>query len=75
MVGGDALPNFQLVSDFRPMGDQPAAIAQLLAGLGQDQTLLGATGTGKSLGYDDPVFVVEKRGNTLASRCVNGRVD
>ncbi|MEE8515621.1 MAG: excinuclease ABC subunit UvrB [Alphaproteobacteria bacterium] len=42
---------FRLVSDFTPAGDQPEAIAQLLAGLGQgerDQTLLGVTGSGKT---------------------------
>ncbi|MEK8131775.1 excinuclease ABC subunit UvrB [Paenibacillus filicis] len=42
---------FQLVSDFTPQGDQPAAIEQLLASIrsGQrHQTLLGATGTGKT---------------------------
>ncbi|MEM1209016.1 MAG: excinuclease ABC subunit UvrB [Planctomycetota bacterium] len=42
---------YQLVSEHRPMGDQPAAIEQLLRGveLGQKyQTLLGATGTGKT---------------------------
>jgi excinuclease ABC subunit B len=42
---------FELVSDFRPMGDQPQAIEGLVEGLKQDrryQTLLGATGTGKT---------------------------
>ena len=42
---------FELVSDFRPMGDQPQAIESLLDGLKQGQryqTLLGATGTGKT---------------------------
>jgi excinuclease ABC subunit B len=45
------MPEFKLVSDFRPMGDQPQAIEQLVAGLQQGhrhQTLLGATGTGKT---------------------------
>ena len=45
------MPEFQLVSDFRPQGDQPQAIAQLIAGLKAGhvhQTLLGATGTGKT---------------------------
>ena len=45
------MSRFQLVSDFQPTGDQPAAIAQLIAGLEQGykhQTLLGATGTGKT---------------------------
>jgi excinuclease ABC subunit B len=42
---------FELVSDFQPMGDQPQAIDELVDGLKQDQryqTLLGATGTGKT---------------------------
>ncbi len=42
---------FELVSDFQPMGDQPQAIEELLAGLRRGdrfQTLLGATGTGKT---------------------------
>lgn len=45
------MPRFELGSDFRPTGDQPEAIAQLVEGLEQDdrfQTLLGATGTGKT---------------------------
>lgn len=42
---------FRLVSDFTPTGDQPEAIAQLIDGLNKGerhQTLLGATGTGKT---------------------------
>jgi len=45
------MPQFQIVSDFRPTGDQPTAIEQLVQGLEsgmQHQTLLGATGTGKT---------------------------
>ena len=45
------MPDFQLESEFQPRGDQPHAIAQLVAGLQQGythQTLLGATGTGKT---------------------------
>jgi excinuclease ABC subunit B len=45
------MPRFQLVSEFQPTGDQPEAIAALLEGLDQGyrhQTLLGATGTGKT---------------------------
>ena len=43
--------SFQLVSNFKPMGDQPEAIKQLTEGLrsGQEkQTLLGVTGSGKT---------------------------
>ena len=42
---------FQVISDYTPSGDQPAAIAQLTSRLAadeQDIVLLGATGTGKS---------------------------
>ncbi|PDO11160.1 MAG: excinuclease ABC subunit B [Candidatus Reconcilbacillus cellulovorans] len=42
---------FQLVSDFRPQGDQPQAIERLVRGVlegRKHQTLLGATGTGKT---------------------------
>ncbi|HEX2184539.1 MAG TPA: DEAD/DEAH box helicase family protein, partial [Chloroflexota bacterium] len=45
------MPEFQLVSEFKPAGDQPRAIAQLVEGVRageRAQTLLGATGTGKT---------------------------
>lgn len=43
--------DFQLVSEFKPTGDQPEAIAEIVAGieLGRPhQTLLGVTGSGKT---------------------------
>lgn len=42
---------FNLVSNFKPSGDQPEAIKKLVEGLNKDekyQVLLGATGTGKT---------------------------
>ena len=42
---------FVLSSEFQPAGDQPAAIAELVAGMTageRNQVLLGATGTGKT---------------------------
>lgn len=42
---------FELVSEFEPQGDQPKAIEQLMTGVNEAkryQTLLGATGTGKT---------------------------
>jgi excinuclease ABC subunit B len=42
---------FKLRSDYKPEGDQPAAIAQLTDGLNKglkEQTLLGVTGSGKT---------------------------
>ena len=43
--------DFELISDFKPTGDQPEAIAQLTEGIQQGlpaQTLLGVTGSGKT---------------------------
>lgn len=43
--------NFDLTANFKPTGDQPAAIAQLVEGLNRNdrfQTLLGVTGSGKT---------------------------
>lgn len=45
------MPEFRLHAPFQPMGDQPEAIQQLIAGLergDEHQVLLGATGTGKT---------------------------
>ena len=45
------MAEFKLVSDFRPTGDQPQAIDQLVEGLRKGykhQTLLGVTGSGKT---------------------------
>jgi excinuclease ABC subunit B len=45
------MPNFEIVSELRPTGDQPVAIEQLSAGLDAGermQTLLGVTGSGKT---------------------------
>lgn len=42
---------FQLVSDYKPTGDQPNAIQQLVEGVNNEehyQTLLGVTGSGKT---------------------------
>jgi len=45
------MPDFEVVSPFRPTGDQPRAIAALADGLSRGdmyQTLLGVTGSGKT---------------------------
>ncbi len=45
------MDKFQLVSDFRPSGDQPEAITGLVNGVNwglREQTLLGVTGSGKT---------------------------
>ena len=43
--------NFDLTSEFKPAGDQPTAIAELIEGIRtgeRDQVLLGVTGSGKT---------------------------
>ena len=57
------MPRFQLVSDFQPTGDQPEAIAQLVDGIEKaykHQTLLGATGTGKTFVVSQVIQQVQK---------------
>ena len=46
------MPDFEIRAPFEPHGDQPSAIGELAAGVrdgARFQTLLGATGTGKTL--------------------------
>ena len=45
------MPDFQIVSDFKPTGDQPEAVAKAVAGLDEGLrhlTLMGVTGSGKT---------------------------
>ena len=54
---------FDLQSPYEPGGDQPAAIAQLVEGLKEGkkfQTLLGATGTGKTFTVSNVIQQVKK---------------
>ena len=54
---------FELVSDFEPTGDQPQAIHELVEGVerGDDyQTLLGATGTGKTFTIANVIEEINK---------------
>ncbi|MFA6039713.1 MAG: excinuclease ABC subunit UvrB [Candidatus Peribacteraceae bacterium] len=60
---------FKLVSPFQPTGDQPAAIAKLVEGLQKGekhQTLLGATGTGKTFTMANIVQQVQRPTLVLA---------
>ncbi|MEM6892285.1 MAG: excinuclease ABC subunit UvrB [Bacteroidota bacterium] len=60
---------FQVVSDFKPTGDQPQAIAQLVEGIqtGEpNQTLLGVTGSGKTFTVANVVESVQKPTLVLA---------
>ncbi|MBC1913488.1 excinuclease ABC subunit UvrB [Listeria booriae] len=54
---------FQLVSKYKPQGDQPKAIEKLVAGLNsgiKHQTLLGATGTGKTFTVSNVIQEVNR---------------
>lgn len=54
---------FELVSKYTPQGDQPAAIKQIVEGLNngkRHQTLLGATGTGKTFTVSNVIKEVNK---------------
>jgi excinuclease ABC subunit B len=56
------VPEFEVVSDYTPEGDQPSAIEQLVEGVqqgGRRQTLLGITGSGKTATMS---WVIEKLG-------------
>ena len=54
---------FKLVSDYKPTGDQPKAIDELVKGLNEgkhEQVLLGATGTGKTYTIANVIERVQK---------------
>lgn len=54
---------FQLVSEYKPTGDQPEAIRQLVEGLKQNvahQTLLGVTGSGKTFTVANVIQEVQR---------------
>lgn len=55
--------NFELVSDYKPTGDQPEAIKELTTGIKKGekaQILLGATGTGKTFTISNVIAKVNK---------------
>ncbi|MBN1918906.1 MAG: excinuclease ABC subunit UvrB [Verrucomicrobia bacterium] len=57
------MPDFKLVTDFVPQGDQPEAIAKLTAGLRagrRDQVLLGVTGSGKTFTMANVIANVQR---------------
>jgi excinuclease ABC subunit B len=60
---------FQVVSDYKPMGDQPQAIKELSKGIKDGekyQTLLGVTGSGKTFTMANVVQEVQKPTLVLA---------
>jgi excinuclease ABC subunit B len=74
------MTKFQLTSKFKPTGDQPTAIAQLVEGLSKgekEQTLLGVTGSGKTFTMANIVQQVQRptlvlcHNKTLAAQLYN----
>jgi excinuclease ABC subunit B len=60
---------FRIVSDYQPSGDQPAAIAELVAGIAadeKDQVLLGVTGSGKTFTMAKVIEAVQRPALVLA---------
>ncbi len=60
---------FKIVSDLEPKGDQPAAIAELVAGVSQherNQVLLGVTGSGKTFTMAQVIERTQRPGLVLA---------
>src|SRR6185437_2072964 len=64
MLGGSPMvEKFNLQAPYTPQGDQPSAIAKLIEGLQRGekhQTLLGATGTGKTFTVSNVVKEINK---------------
>jgi excinuclease ABC subunit B len=63
------MPDFQIVSSFRPTGDQPRAIEELVTGIergDRHQVLKGATGTGKTFTIAHLIANVQKPTLVLA---------
>ena len=57
------MPRFEVISPFEPAGDQPQAIDELAEGIRDGapyQTLLGATGTGKTFSMCKVIEAVQK---------------
>lgn len=57
------MSDFELISPFKPTGDQPTAIKQLVAGLNSGapaQTLLGVTGSGKTFTIANVIQQVQR---------------
>lgn len=64
---------FELHAKYQPTGDQPQAIKDLSATIkagNRHQTLLGVTGSGKSLGYSEQVYIVTTQGNKKVANIV-----
>jgi len=77
---GESMPEFKLKSDYRPTGDQPRAIEELVRLINsgsRHQTLLGVTGSGKTYTIANVIEQVQKptlviaHNKTLAAQLCN----
>lgn len=63
------MDHFELVSEYKPAGDQPEAIQKLAQGIKlgfEEQTLLGVTGSGKTFTMANIIQEVQKPTLVLA---------
>src|SRR5919107_242563 len=68
-LSGVGMPDFKIISDLKPTGDQPVAIENLVEGLVDGkrfQTLLGVTGSGKTFTMANVVEQVNRPTIVLA---------
>jgi len=74
------MPKFELKTDYKPTGDQPKAINELVAGINsgqKDQVLLGVTGSGKTFTMANVIAQTQKptlvlaHNKTLAAQLYN----
>ena len=79
-IGGRIMPEFKLKSEYRPTGDQPEAIEELVKlvnGGSRHQALLGVTGSGKTYTIANVIERVQKptlviaHNKTLAAQLCN----
>ena len=63
------MPDFKLVSEYKPTGDQPKAVAELVDGLDSGypkQIMLGVTGSGKTFTMANIIAAANKPTIVLA---------
>ena len=63
------MDKFELISEYKPTGDQPQAIKALIKGIldgDREQTLLGVTGSGKTFTMANVIAAVNRPALVLA---------
>ena len=65
------MDGFKLVSQYKPMGDQPEAIDSLVSGIENgldEQVLLGVTGSGKTFTMANVIARINRPTTTISLR-------